>query len=212
VSKEIVIAHYNEPLEWIKDIPEGWRIVVYFKGKKPEPVEGVLYRELENVGRESHTYLYHIIANYDKLCDITVFTQADPFDHNIKFLEELKYVKEDISFRRLSRRGLLHDEALYPHLAGDKYPEFFRETMGYDCDAMNFCFANAIFAVNKDVVQGRHLDFYRDLFTRLPQTLMPFQGHFIERMWARIFRVVEKPTDKQMVAISRLLHEMENES
>jgi hypothetical protein len=34
------------------------------------------------VGREGHTYLHHIIENYDHLSEHIVFTQADPFVHN----------------------------------------------------------------------------------------------------------------------------------
>jgi Protein of unknown function (DUF3431) len=31
---------------------------------------------LENIGREAHTYLYHICNNYRLLSDVTVFVQA----------------------------------------------------------------------------------------------------------------------------------------
>ena len=32
---------------------------------------------MPNVGRESHTYLYHIVENYDNMADWTVFTQSE---------------------------------------------------------------------------------------------------------------------------------------
>ena len=37
---------------------------------------------LPNIGRESHSYLWYIITNYDTLPDIVVFTQADISDHH----------------------------------------------------------------------------------------------------------------------------------
>merc|ERR1719248_86361 len=33
-------------------------------------------QQLPNVGRESHTYLHHIVDNYENLANWTVFTQA----------------------------------------------------------------------------------------------------------------------------------------
>eukprot|EP01038_Epipyxis_sp_PR26KG_P013361 gene13361-17920_t len=42
--------------------------------------------QLSNVGCESHTYLNHIISNYEQLADVTYFTQGHPFDHAPDFL------------------------------------------------------------------------------------------------------------------------------
>ena len=36
----------------------------------------VHFEKLENVGRESHTYLHHIVEHYDELAPWTIFTQA----------------------------------------------------------------------------------------------------------------------------------------
>ena len=36
---------------------------------------------LPNRGREAGTWLHHIVSNYDRLADRTVFMQGDPFDH-----------------------------------------------------------------------------------------------------------------------------------
>jgi hypothetical protein len=73
---EIVVARYNENLEWINEEPfNKFPVVCYNKGnnnnfeiKGPHKVFN-----LENVGREGHTFLYHIINNYDNLADVTVF-------------------------------------------------------------------------------------------------------------------------------------------
>lgn len=77
VNLEIVVSRYNEKLEWLKDEPfNEYPVIIYNKGpndnyyKAPNIVKTV---PLENVGREGHTYLYHIIHNYDNLSDITVF-------------------------------------------------------------------------------------------------------------------------------------------
>ena len=35
----------------------------------------------ENKGREAHSYLYHIIENYESLAGHVLFLQGSPFDH-----------------------------------------------------------------------------------------------------------------------------------
>jgi hypothetical protein len=37
---------------------------------------------LENIGREAHTYLYHICNNYRLLSDVTVFVQGDVYKND----------------------------------------------------------------------------------------------------------------------------------
>ena len=47
-------------------------VTIYNKGDSHIPNS----ISLHNVGRESHTYLYHIVNNWDKLADRTVFFQG----------------------------------------------------------------------------------------------------------------------------------------
>lgn len=75
----IVIARYNENLDWLKSIKIPY--IIYNKGNEID----LPNFKLDNVGRESHTYIYHIIKNYDKLDDWTCFLQGDPMYH-INFL------------------------------------------------------------------------------------------------------------------------------
>lgn len=78
---DLVIAHYNEPLEWLSSFSR--LATVYSKGELPK--EPSIYREvkiLPNWGRESHTYLHHIVQNYDTLADVTLFLQGNIHDEN----------------------------------------------------------------------------------------------------------------------------------
>ena len=76
-SLEIVVARYNEKLQWLRDAPfNKYPVIVYNKGpnenfEKTSMIQRVV--PLPDVGREGHTYLYHIIQNYDSLADITCF-------------------------------------------------------------------------------------------------------------------------------------------
>ena len=92
---EIVIARYNEDLTWLKKIPKTIKITIYNKGLDDIKIAGVKYDiiKLPNIGRESHTYLYHIINNYDNLAHKTIFCQGDSIFHSPGFLDLLKNVK-----------------------------------------------------------------------------------------------------------------------
>ena len=61
---DLVVARYNEDVNWLKKVPKNINIILYNKGKDDIQFKFI---KLDNIGRESHTYLYHIINNYDKL-------------------------------------------------------------------------------------------------------------------------------------------------
>ena len=87
MKTEIVIARYNEDLSWLKKLPKTIKITVYNKGLDNLDIPSI---RLPNIGRESHTYLYHIIQNYDNLAEQTIFCQGDSIFHSPDFLELIK--------------------------------------------------------------------------------------------------------------------------
>ena len=96
MKTEIVIARYNEDLYWLKKIPKSIKITIYNKGlDNIENIKNIKYNiiKLPNIGRESHTYLYHIINNYDTLADKTIFCQGDSIFHSPGFIDLLKNIK-----------------------------------------------------------------------------------------------------------------------
>lgn len=77
MSVKIVVARYNEDVLWTNQITHP--LTIYNKGAPIIDISNVI--PLINKGREGETFLRHIVENYDKLDDITVFLQGDPFDH-----------------------------------------------------------------------------------------------------------------------------------
>lgn len=75
----VVVARFAEDVTWTRAYADI--VTIYNKGANNHPALQDAIR-LENVGREGHTYLHHIIENYDGLSEQTVFLQADPFIHN----------------------------------------------------------------------------------------------------------------------------------
>ena len=70
---EVVVARCREDVAWTEKL--GYPVVVYDKSGAPGPLA------LPNIGRESHTYLTHILRRYPDFPAYTVFVQGDPFPH-----------------------------------------------------------------------------------------------------------------------------------
>jgi hypothetical protein len=81
---KIVVARYNEDIEWTKQFNN---LVIVNKGKSLNIPNETL---CNNVGREGHTYYKYIVDNYDQLEDYTVFLQGRPFDHSPNLIANLK--------------------------------------------------------------------------------------------------------------------------
>lgn len=75
----IIIARYNENLEWA--LPYNDIAFIYNKGDDNIPNFSNRVN-VKNIGREGHTYLYHILNRYCELSNRTIFLQADWFPHN----------------------------------------------------------------------------------------------------------------------------------
>jgi hypothetical protein len=72
---ELVLADYDEDMDW----SDAYRHVrtTYCKGpKRTAEAKSNGCVPLPNVGREGHTFLHHIVENYDKLSKWTVFSQS----------------------------------------------------------------------------------------------------------------------------------------
>jgi hypothetical protein len=90
---DLVIARHHESLDWVLDVPPDYRVHIYDKGG---PTVSIPVREraetyvcLRNAGRESDSYLTHMIEYGPGAGEFTVFSQGDPFEHSPDFLQLL---------------------------------------------------------------------------------------------------------------------------
>lgn len=90
-----VVARYKEDIAWIDHLPADAVVHLYNKG--PAIAPGTLRRdvrlvELRNAGRESGTYMHHLMHDFRADAgDFTVFTQGDPFEHAPGFLDLVRH-------------------------------------------------------------------------------------------------------------------------
>jgi len=72
----IIVSRFNEDLSWLNEDPfNKFTYIIYNKGDndffcKTNVIKIV---NIKNVGKNDHTYLYHIITDYDTLANILVF-------------------------------------------------------------------------------------------------------------------------------------------
>jgi hypothetical protein len=86
--KEIVIAAYErEYSRWVQQLNSDIKVTVYRKGNN-HSLENEIYLE-NNVGRDIHTFFYHLAKNYNNLSDYTFMSQDDFTFHVSNYIEIL---------------------------------------------------------------------------------------------------------------------------
>jgi hypothetical protein len=142
---------------------------------------------LENVGRESHTYLHHILENYDALAALTIFCQDNPFPHSPDFLERVNSLvcdTADREFTNLCQSVATDDGQGQPCHPGLPLSLYYRKIFGVERNSFTFG-AGAQFAVRREAIRRRPPEFYRCC---MDVALTPPHGPWvIERYWPYIF-------------------------
>jgi len=211
MSYKIVVARYNENILWLKN--ELHNCIIYNKGEKL-PIGNVDNEIiLENVGRESETYLHYIITNYYDLPDVVVFTQGRIYDNKgiEEGTEELKYlinIKNE-AFNNLKSLNYIeiYDETNNIHFNSkwnltngeyflhDNYKnneritfiDWFKKNININYPNPIYIYPNAIFAINKKNILKKSIEYYKKLILELKHNIDPAEGHFFERSWYYIF-------------------------
>lgn len=73
---EVIVAHNDEDLHWIHPFLKhpDVKVTIYSKGgRNLAPGLHTYTTYLDNIGQESHTYLYHIVTRYDSLSETSLF-------------------------------------------------------------------------------------------------------------------------------------------
>ncbi|XP_038051070.1 uncharacterized protein LOC119724197 [Patiria miniata] len=200
---EFVVSHYNENLDWLK--PLATHSHVYHKGTDTTPPFPVnIWEKFPNVGREGHTFLYHIIHNYDSLADLTVFLQGhgpSGFDERWCFPNPMEFVSNAAEGRYCKVVGALSDWGQVPH--EEKYKtaldtgkmrigrvrttgEFYTAVFGTPPPtSVPLCF-RACFSATKENLRRHPRSFYERAISFLDDHSDPEEGHMMERLWATI--------------------------
>lgn len=204
-SFEVVIARHKEDLSWA--VKEFLRETVIVYNKGPDDLnlpDNFKIIKLPNVGKEAHSFLFHIIANYQHLADRILFLQAYPYDHPsylplVDFMDRTDSGCENIISKSFQTNLSSESEFLktrqwesskYKNLTVKSYdmvgfvtkfvsPDYLSSTSicaGYGSE----------FAVDKSKILGHSLMYYINMFNTLGDRF-PVENHYFERIWDLVF-------------------------
>jgi hypothetical protein len=214
IDIEIVISRYNENLKWLNDEKFlKYPIVCYNKGVNDDFFQppNMRIEKLQNKGRCDHTYLYHIVNNYDNLAENTLFFpgscnlphKIDKINRLLKEFEEYKNtvflgnyyedgVKETLyNFSRdyyssedAKNLSLNNDTKLEPAKIrpfGKWYEKHFGDLF------IQYVSFYGIFGVNRKHIIQHPKSYYENLLNEFTDSSNPEVGHYFERSWVAMF-------------------------
>ena len=211
-SRKIVLSRYKENIDYVDYYFPNENVLVYNKGNNELKVENKNIKNLENVGKCDHTYLYHIIENYEKLDDITVFLPASFFhiDKKKSFVKKMFEYINMINNEKSCFIGEYNENIIQNNYNFflESYDTVFKdnidESVSTDTqlsqqrpfgkwvehifgdtksDYMN---QYGIMAITKEDILKHPVEFYKKIFEYV-QTPNPEAGHFIERSYSLMF-------------------------
>ena len=206
MNTSLIIARYREDISWLQS-QKDFNLYIYNKGSQIKEKEFKNIINLKNFGRESHTWLYHIVNNYDDLDDINIFMQGRIDDLGCMAYKNPKLYLNKINKYGFvaSRYGLL-TPLHWKHNVGieknEKYKkqwqnkEISRSKIGFRRFAKNYfpdipffvaTSYGGCFAVKKELIRNYNINFYSDLLNILSQNKNPIEGHYMERLWCYMF-------------------------
>jgi hypothetical protein len=199
----VVVARYREDVAWTAALP--YPVLVYDKSGAQGD------HALPNIGRETHTYLTHIVRHYPHFADYTAFVQGDPFGHMgecatvntlaARIEQNIRLERRFTGFAdfklKCDRLGRPHDMA-DPTLAG-KWKGFGKDIpVGRVYQALfagpmpNTIVVPApagMFFVAKPAILARPLAFYQSALQLIENDPEDAEntGHAFERLWHIVF-------------------------
>jgi len=220
---DVVIAHYKEDLKWLEPyLKRINHLFLYCKDKDlcqkglPRDLQGaqLVIHQLPNEGRESHTYLSHLINYYDKVSDRTVFTMASINGNAMRRLSFIYALSEksppetsQVSENEINKIRLfrMHSEHLVPRSLGDGYTpkniiqkathqplnRWMWHYLQYDCLSEQRRIGQgehgAIFSVTRQNIHQFPRALYQSLLDANKGADSMEAGYYMERLWRFMF-------------------------
>lgn len=193
---QIVVARYNENIEYLSYLAPI--CMIYNKGETSIPYFFKNIINLPNIGRETHTYLYHIINNYDNLAENTLFIQGKIDDHQtftlIEYMKNINIMakKREIAIEKLKKK-INHDKKYLDELKLSVITpfDFITKILNIKFESINKkkipIIWGANFCVSKSLILSKSIEYYKNLIKYVEYDKNPEEGHFFERSWYIIF-------------------------
>lgn len=192
--KELVISVYDRDYSWVSQLDKDVKITPYRKGNGALK-EGEILIE-PNVGRDVHTFFYHLYNRYDTLAPLTFFSQDYPFDHVSNYVsiingklpirERFAVQSNDGCWFFCTQYGLLKcDVNGAPHHPGLQLDKMWNKVFGTECPTTLEFTPTGHFAITDDKARSLPRSFYKNILNILEQD--PNSPWEIERLEPYIF-------------------------
>lgn len=215
VQATFIVSRFHEPLGFLGREPFcSSKVYVYNKGPTEPVARHAIVRTLPNVGKCDHTYLYHIVEEYDRLDELLCFLPAS-WENS----EGLKRFRTERTLCHLREHGsaavVAYDGGMGDRMAQcydfqlDHYLSGFpdnRQTNGdgtmepapvrpfgrwYETYVgkgvpLRTDALQGVLVAHRDQVWKRNRSFYQALLEQVDHHPNPEVGHYLERSWASI--------------------------
>lgn len=183
-NKHVVIAHYNENLDWVNNLIYPYTIISRNNIKK---------EVAPNKGNEASSYLEYIIKNYDNLPDICIFVHGHRNDwHHKQNIDEkinsLNYCHNYYNINELNIDYLKNYPDALQTLKNNIH--IFNNILNISIVVENIKYRPcAQFYVSKKNILNNSKEQYIKLYTFLMTTNISsyWSGRFFEYLWHYIF-------------------------
>ena len=209
----IVIARYNEDLKWLNDSKfNKYKCIIYNKGVndsfyKPKNSKVI---KLKNVGMCDHTYLHHIVTNYDNLNKITIFLPGSAdMEYKMKrvkklfkeihkrdkavflFNDEYNNIQEDLYDFTIDNWKVSHNKNNKLNTTNKLVPATIRPFGKWFANKFGDTIAThisyyGIFSVSRKDITQKPKAFYVDLLNEVNKVKNHETSHYFERSWEAV--------------------------
>jgi hypothetical protein len=226
---DMVIARYKEQLPWLpKYNSYTFRNIYLYNKNEADNTKSAselgctlngkecVKQNLKNEGRCDHTYLYHIINNYDNLADVTIFTKGSSDMHRER--KKLEFTIKKVFETRNTVMSIEESPtALHVHAGTFKLNSYtsshpsnktgediynikmkpaeirpFGKWYQKHFPQLNIYKAvyAGVFAVSRNHIHQHPKSYYQQFIKELEGHSNPEVGHYFERAWVAIFHPI----------------------
>lgn len=200
-NTDIVIAHYNENLDWVSELDSTYINKIWVYSKSPITNNHI---PLPNIGRESHTYLHHIVSQYPNFPKNIIFLQGNPFGHHesikpnnvedinlwLNYLQSQEYTPNGYnnyydSFLENGKLSRWDNQSL--DVTNYTIYEWIEKYLQTNKKSGNI-YWSAQFGIRSSKILNQTLNFYQMILNQHKHP-HPEVSHFLERTWGLIFNI-----------------------
>jgi hypothetical protein len=213
-SRSIVVCRFNEDISWVNKLKDLYDIVILQKynskiiagnsgTKKHKNFQNLLFSEIidkgklqeflnevpdglyPNIGMESHAFFSYVVKNYNKLSDIIIFCQGNPFDHCENFIDIASLcITDNMKFFDIGRI-VESDDFGMPTEKNIPVGKIYEELFEKKSPGKFYFTAGSMFMTTKENIYKHPIDFYKKCIEiSLRELYAPW---IFERLYKTIF-------------------------